>query len=223
MEDSYGAGYVCGALCSRGFIVWNKKYSNYCIALETGDEGFAKMFYENLAGFSKKLPKMGLNKRHYKGSLRQTTTVKLWGKKHVKLLAEKWGLRTGRDRWQVPEAAFRDEAFGKGFLKGFFDGRGNMHVRIFREKGTGKVKKSRSIRISSVNKNGIERIKILLNQEGIKALLYQSLGNTIMEIHGKANLQQFEAVVGFSMPERQAILKEALMPLSIAEEMKGDE
>ncbi len=215
MEGLEIPGYVCGALCSGGTIVWKEYQSNYCITLETKDGEFAKMFHECLTQCSSKVPVISQHQRTYKGRARNASIVRLWGRYAVSALVNKWGLRTGRHEWTAPEIAFKDNAFRKGFLRGFFDGNGAIHVRIFRERGTGKMKKRRSIRVSSVNKKGVEQIKILLKEEAISSLFYHTGRTVVLEIHGKSNMQQFENAIGFSAAGKRALLKEALMPISL--------
>ncbi len=215
MEGLEIPGYVCGALCSGGTIVWKEHRSNYCIILETKDGDFAKMFHECLTQCSLKAPVISQHQRPYKARVRNASIVRLCGRNSVSALVNKWGLRAGRHEWAAPEMAFKDSAFRKGFLRGFFDGSGTIHARVFREHGTGKMKKRRSIRVSSVNKKGTEQIKILLKEEAISSLIYHAGKVVVLEIHGKANMQQFEKIIGFSAAGKKALFKETLMPISL--------
>jgi intein-encoded DNA endonuclease-like protein len=207
---SFSAGYVYGVMCSDGKFVWNEKYGNYSISLETSNVQFSTMFTEHLSKIVNKAPRSGTHKRRKGNVVVHMNMVTLYGKSAIESLSERWGMRFGD--WNTPKASFDDEHFRRGFLRGFCDGNGSVSVNVERTK-TRKTKK-RSIILYSMNRGGLANIGELLRIEGIGTSTYPAGECFALKITGKTRLELFRDRVGFGLDEKKNKLDEALMPLS---------
>jgi len=204
----FSEGYVCGAICSSGKIVWDEKHSNYYISLETGQEEYANLFAEALERIVGKEVKRGERMRSI-----PTRTVTVYGKKDVSALARRWELSPGRRNWSVPRDAFTDSDFRGGFVRGFFDGNGSVSVSI---EDYGKRTKKRSIRAYSVNRKGLTGVKRLLEMEGVKSIMYPCGDSFTIKISGKMRLEMFMHRIGFGLNDKMRDLDRALLPQSLS-------
>jgi intein-encoded DNA endonuclease-like protein len=210
----FSAGYVCGVICSDARIVWDEKHSNYYIMLETMNSEFAEMFYENIAKLVEKEPRTGTHKREKNRQIIHMKTVTVYGRGSVEAFVNKWGVSYGRRNWSVPDMAWNDDVFRKGFLMGFFDGNGSVCVSI-ENRGDKKTKK-RSLKLHSVNSCGLNEIRKLLENEGIKSMIIQSGGCYTIKISGKTRLEVFRNRIGFGLSNKRDLLDNALIPHSIS-------
>jgi intein-encoded DNA endonuclease-like protein len=215
MDDSdFHAGYVVGVLCSDGNMVWDEKHGNYSIHLETRDGEFAGIFLGSLSRIFDKKPKTGKKKRCYKGQESLANMVSVYGKSWIQEFASKWGIE--REPWSVPRKAFTNAVFRTGFLRGFFDGNGNVNEEIRTDK-SGKTTKKRYIRLYSVNESGMKDVKRLLETEGIRSLFYPTGKCFSLKISGKTRLDAFRQRINFGISRKKTLLDKALLPFSVTE------
>jgi hypothetical protein len=217
MNINFNAGYVCGVLCSGGTIRWKK--GNYWLKLETIDDGFADRFLFMLATLTSGKVRSYQRQRNYRGKKYITNIVILSGKKHVKSFIERWKVRTGSHTWSVPSLAFHDQDFRKGFLQGFFDGDATIRLRL-RIHRDGRKQKCRTIRITSVNLNGLKQLKKLLELEGIDCVIYPVKNHYFLEIDGKNRVAQFVKKINFGIPRKRKKIELSLDPVRFEEAMK---
>ena len=192
-------GYVSGVVCSKGFVIFNKKDSVYMIAFETGSSELFGIFTD----MWKSLVDDGF--RIYEKAYRN-------GKRFVFREFYKYGLRTGSHHWKIPEIVLKNKERMKGFLSGFFDSGCYVRWRI-RRRGT-KREKVRNIRIVSPNKSGLTNVKNMLAGFGISPMVYPSGKNYCLDIEGKMKLELFEKRIGFLLEMNKIRLQEALSYLS---------
>ena len=211
---NFFAGYVSGVLCSDGKIVWNEKYGNYAISLETMTKELADLFLNNLTRVIEKRPRVGKHKRIVGGSIVHMNTVTVYGKKIIENFMNRWGLRCGKRDWVVPRLCWNDKEFRRGFLRGFFDGSGSVSS-VIRSSG-GKRIKERALRIYSINRKGLSVLKELLLTESIKSILYASGDCYVIKIGGKTRMRLFKETVGFGLTHKKQRLEEALLPLTLS-------
>jgi len=208
----FNAGYVCGALCSDGCIVFSKKFGNYCISLETKDLDFALLFKSRLYEVTGKEPSLNKRKRKYKDYEHFTHVVTLWGKDIIKNFIKKYNLVTGPLSWHVPKIAYDDEIFRKGFLQGFFDGSGHIRLRLRKHKDE-HFQKCRTLRITSVNETGINEIKKLLELEGVNSVIYSNGSSFILEIDGLNRVSAFVKKINFGIKRKKELAEAFLDPV----------
>lgn len=211
---NFSAGYVCGVICSDGKVVWNEKYGNYSVSLETKNKEFAGLFSENLSKLIEKEPRMGTHKRKKNGNIVHMNTVTVYGKGVIENLISRWGFTYGTRTWSVPQMTWDDKDFRMGFIMGFCDGNGSVSTNI-QKKGEKKVKK-RSLRLYSVNRRGLADLRRLLEYEGIKSMFYQTGECFTINISGKTRLQNFKDCIGFGLTSKKRSLDDALLPLSLS-------
>lgn len=207
----FDAGYVCGVICSDGFIVWNERHGNYCITLESKDKSFVENFSCKISVLLNKNTVIFPHKRMYKNQEYITYIINFYGKKIILEFLEIWGLKKSDSfTWEVPKIAFESQEFRRGFLQGFFDGEGTVRIRFKRMKA-GYTVKIRNVRTTSVNKRGLEEIRQLLELEGIRCMLYPA-GNKyfMLDIEGKFRLNLFKEKIGFSIQKKKEKLEHAL-------------
>jgi DNA-binding transcriptional regulator WhiA len=208
----FDIGYVCGVLCSCGSVVWDEENGNYSLRLETKDREFCLVFQEKLENVVNKKVHLYCKKSPGEPGGCKTYVVQFYGKKEIEWLAGKWNLAGGAWAWQVPQAAFENRVFRKGFLRGFFDGGGSVKARIVERKGV--REKRRAIRAYSVNAEGLKQVRRLLELEKIKAMMYKSGRCYCIDIEGKMKAEIFNRNVGFGVTQKRQKLEEALVPLS---------
>ncbi len=215
--SSFSAGYVYGVMCSDGKFVWNEKYGNYSISLETRNAQFALLFSTHLSGITDKAPRMGIHKRRRGDEVIHMNMVVLYGKSVIESLSESWGMRFGD--WNTPKIAFQDEAFRRGFLMGFCDGNGSVSVNV--ESSERGRKKKRSVVLYSTNRSGLANIGSLLKMEGIGSSMYPAGECFALKITGKTRLETFRNRIGFGLDRKKNMLDEALLPLTAVEGEDG--
>ena len=209
MDLNFNAGYVCGVLCSDGTVEWREKYGNYWLALETVDDDFADRFLFMLASLTQGNLKSFQRRKIYKEKKYITNNVVLRGKEHVKSFIDKWGIKAGCYTWNVPEIAFTDQDFRRGFIQGFFDGDGTVRLRLRKHKN-GSTQKCRTVRITSVNLNGLKELKKLLKLESIDCVIYPVGNHFFLEIDGKNRVANFVKNINFGIPRKKKKLELSL-------------
>ncbi|MEM2174585.1 MAG: LAGLIDADG family homing endonuclease [Candidatus Micrarchaeia archaeon] len=182
-------GYVYGILAMKGVK------SGRRIWVEISDEELKKIAKEKLRSLIKKIyTRKRCGKKHYESLL-------------IILEIEDLGASLGRREWKVPSRAFSSEEFRREFLKAVFDFSGLIRAR--KRKG----RKERCLRLSSINKEGLMSLKVLLEMEGIKALCYKMGKGYVLEINGKHNLQIYAEKIGFENEKKRTLVKKILNPV----------
>jgi len=197
-------GYISGVLCSKGFVIYNKKTATYVIAFETGNEELFQIFTEISKSFL--TPDFKIYEKNYRGNKR--FVFRIYDEMLTRRLFYRYGLRTGSHNWKVPKIIFKNKEREQGFLSGFFDAGCYIRWRI-RERGE-RREKVRNIRIVSPNKNSLNTIKRLLSEFGISPMIYSSGKNYCLDIEGKMKLELFEKRIGFLLELNKSRLQEAL-------------
>ena len=207
MEKLFHVGFIVGVLCSDGYIWWDKKGGHYAFVLESKDREFVEIFRNNLSIFFNKKLKIYERLRKYKNRDYKTYILIIYGKKQISKFLDSFHIKkAGTYNWSVPIFAFKNQRFRRGFLRGFFDGEGTVRIRIRKKKG-----KTRSVRVSSVNKKGLYEVKKLLELEGIKSMFYPQGEKCFMvDIEGKNRLKLFQKKINFSISRKREKLEEAL-------------
>lgn len=216
----YKLGYVAGALCGDGSLIWNENAGNYGITLEVKDNDIANYFSKCLKALIEKSVKTIIRKRTYKGAPYLTFVVYFYGKKETKKLKDRYNVNFGTFEWLPPNEAYMNKSFRQGFLRAFFDCEGTIRIR-FRKKTATRFEKIRNIRATSANKNGIFEIKKLLLLEGISSTMYYSGKYYTLDIEGKQRLESFLKNIGFASKEKQEKLELAARFLTLEEKLKG--
>ncbi len=219
MNLNFNAGYTCGVLCSDGTVEWRKKFGNYLISLETIDDEFADRFLFMLATLTEGKLKSYQCRKIYKEKKYITNIVILRGKRYVKLFIDKWGVKTGSRTWKAPPMAFKDRDFRKGFLQGFFDGDGTVRLRLRAHKD-GSKQKCRSVRVTSVNLNGLKQIKQLLKLEGVDCVIYPVKNYFFLDIDGKNRVTKFVKNINFGLSRKGKKVELSLDPTTFEEARK---
>jgi len=209
MKDDFDVGYVCGALCARGHVVWDEKRKHYTITLEIKNDEFAKVFSERISHIVPKVIMLNL-KKTYRGRMYITNVIRIYGKEVIRNLFNENKLKVGCRDWKVPPRAYKDERFRKGFLQGYFDGDGHVNVRLRKHKN-GKLQRRWSIKATSANKDGLIEIKKLLYLEGVKSYVYQTGNYFVVEIDGKTNVMLFKNNVNFGVKNKREKLESSLI------------
>jgi len=203
MKKEFVFGYISGAICSKGSIIYNKKKSVYMISFETGDKDLFNIFTE----FWKSA--FDGDYRTYEknsGSLIRLI-FRVYNERVARRFYYKYGFRTDSHNWKIPTVIKSKEDL-RGFLSGFFDSGCYIRWRI-RERG-GKREKVRNIRIVSPNKGGLIAIKNALSGFGISPMIYSSGKNFCLDIEGKMKLELFEKRIKFLLGKNKIRLQEAL-------------
>ena len=220
------AGFVCGVLCGSGHISIGSN-GNYSVSLETKSKDMAVIFRENLHKVMSKRPKLCEYDKLYKNKRHTAYLVSVYGKKAVLKFADKYSFRKSPARqWKVPGQAFKNRRFRIGFLRGFFDSKGTIIIRIkSRKSGINKTPrktfKTRNIRAASTNKRGLEQVRELLELEGIKSMLYRAGRCFVLDIEGKTRLALFGDKINFSIPSKRKKLEMAISYEKIEKRMNA--
>lgn len=216
----YELGYIAGALCGDGSLVWNKNAGNYGISLEVKDKDIANYFSECLKAVIEKSVKTMIRKRTYNSAPYLTFVVYFYGKKETKKLKDIYNVNFGTFEWLPPNEAYNNKAFRQGFLRAFFDCEGTVRIR-FRKRTSTRFEKIRNIRTQSANKNGLFEIKKLLILENIPSIIYSSGKYHTLDIEGKQRLESFLKNIGFASKVKQEKLELAARFLTPEEKIKG--
>jgi len=190
-------GYICGMLVAKGRI--NRK-GDFYLSLETSDKEILETATKKLS----LLDQIKVNRRK-RGSF-ESFLIIVRGN-GVKII-DSYHLSTGRHEWNVPSQTFTSRDFRVSFLKAFFDFSGTIKVR----KRIG-GQKERVMKVSSINQEGLNNIKMLLNMEGIKSMIYKSGKGFVLEINGKKNLENFLEKIGLEKESKKELLEKILNPV----------
>lgn len=216
----YELGYVAGALCGDGSLIWNKNAGNYGITLEVKDKDIANYFSECLKAVIEKSVKTMIRKRTYNGAPYLTFVVYFYGKKETKKLKDIYKVSFGTFEWSPPNEAYTNKSFRQGFLRAFFDCKGTIRIR-FRKRTSTRFEKIRNIRTQSANKSGLFEVKKLLILENISSIIYPSGKYHTLDIEGKQRLESFLKNIGFASKVKQEKLELAARFLTQEEKIKG--
>jgi len=197
-------GYVFGALCANGIVMYNEKKSVYFISFETSDKDLTDLFikfWENI--FS---DDFNIYERYANGKKRYI--FKVYDKKLTRRFVYTYKIRTGSARWRIPQAVFSDTGMSKGFISGFFDASSYIRIRIRERRG--KREKIRNIRVVSLNKTGLADMRRILSIFNIHAMLYSSGKGFCLDIEGKTKLETFQNNVGYMIEINKTRLLNAI-------------
>ncbi len=194
-------GYISGILASKGCL--EKK--SHRLFIETSDEVLKDICQKKLSMVFdiKTYTRIRRSKKDYE--------TFLFYIKDTSFL-EKFDLKIGRKHWNVPSYAFTSHEFGMNFLKALFDFSGTIKAR---KRNSGQ--KERSMKISSINENGLRSVKDLLDKYGIKSMIYQNRKNFVLEINGKHNLEMYLEKIGFENQKKKGTLEKILDPVKFDE------
>jgi len=202
--------YLCGLLCAAGRIELNKERSNYYISLGTSRWELVKLFSDALEKCVGK-PKIYTTMRDQGDESRVSYRVVKYGKDLVEGFVSGWGITSETGTWRVPSRV-ADAKFSVMFLRGFFDCEGIVTQYVKRTpKGKHKI---RRVRCTSVNQKGLEDVRSILRENGIRSSLYKSGSYFCLDIEGKTRLDMFKDRIGFTLDYKKKLLNEALSPLS---------
>lgn len=201
-------GYIFGTLCSKGIISYEEKKSKYMISFSTMDKGLFEVF----TFFWEIVIKGSYNTYKSIHNGKERLIFRSYDKKTARRLFYNYGLRTGAARWKAPAIINENTESAKGFLSGSFEAGSYIRSRIRVKKG--KREKIRNIRIVSSNRFGLEYVKNLLMEFGIKPMVYSSGKNFCLDIEGKMKLEIFGKRIGFLTNEKKYALLDALSFIS---------
>ncbi|MBN2101829.1 MAG: hypothetical protein JW716_03085 [Candidatus Aenigmarchaeota archaeon] len=204
MKKDFMIGYISGVICSKGFVIYNKKESIYTIAFETGNEELYNIFTEMWGS----LMKTGFKTYEKIYKKQKRFVFRVYDEKTVRRFFYRYGFRTGSHHWKIPKIVSGNKESLRGFLSGLFDSGSYIRWKI-RERGK-KKEKVRNIRIVSPCKRGLLAVKNALTEFGISPMSYSSGKNYCLDIEGKMKLELFEMRIGFLLGINKIRLQEAL-------------
>jgi hypothetical protein len=190
-DHSFKEGYIFGALCSRGTLIYNERESIFLLSFETSDETIMEAFVTSWANVFNEEYKIYTKIASGKKRL----VFRIYDKKLSRRLFYSYGLRTGSSRWKVPEKIMASQDGKRGFISGFFDSGCYIRIRL-RHRSSG-IEKVRNIRISTQNVSGLEFLKTALMELGIKPVVYKAGKSFCMDIEGRMKIESFNRKVGF--------------------------
>jgi len=154
----YDWGYLGGALASDGCIFYYHKQRYPAIQLAVSDFDFVEHFISCAESIIQRRPAIATFVRD-NGTTR--LTARIYCTQLVNTLIA-WGVGNGSQSWKVPDIAFQDLELGRGFINGYFDGDGSISIS----------KEYPWLRFSSINLEGLEMVRLLLEMFGIKSIIY---------------------------------------------------
>ncbi|MFH0889612.1 MAG: hypothetical protein V1836_00520 [Candidatus Aenigmatarchaeota archaeon] len=174
-------GYACGVLCARGFI---KKGRNNCIGLSTKNKELIDAFAAALRSVC------GRDMLVIQKTIAQKTyfTANIYGK-HIVEIFGNIGFLPKRKTWSPPDIAYHNHDFRSSFLAGFFDA--TSVVYFDREKFLVSGNGYRYLRVTSVNLEGLIKIKKLLSLDGVESSLRSRNSLHYLVVKGKWRLVSF--------------------------------
>ncbi len=175
-------GYVCGALCGRGYI---KRGRNNCVGLQTGNKQLAEVFASSMRALCTRdvVPQQRTryNKIYF--------VINVYGKTVTKIFDD-IGFVANKKSWSPPRLCTTNSEFRTNFLAGFFDS--TSYVYFDREKFSYRGNGYRYLRVTSANAAGLDGIKKLLSMEGAPSSMRVSLhGPAYLIIGGDWRLKAF--------------------------------
>jgi len=193
--------YILGVLAGDGYMDYSIRRRTYHIGLSATDKEFVEKFKECLVNFFKLKPTTEFRKSRYLN----------WNDQYITRLCSKEvceyinSIGTFKKfNWKVPRLIKNSNNKIKSFfLKGFFDSEGEIDKKIGR------------IGATSTNLNGLNEIKIILEDLGIRSTIINRKDirpNThqkyVLRLHDKNSIKLFDSLIGFTIVRKQAILKD---------------
>ena len=154
----YDWGYLGGALASDGCIFYYHKQRYPAVQLAVSDFDFVEHFTSCAESIIQRRPTINT-------FIRDNGAIRLTARVYCTQLANTliaWGAGGGSLGWRVPDIAFQDLELGRGFVNGYFDGDGSISIS----------KGYPWLRFSSINLDGLEDVKSLLEMFGIESSIY---------------------------------------------------
>ncbi len=206
--------YLLGVLCGDGYIQYSKrrgKYKTkhkikqviirsrgtYKIGLEAKDNDFVGYFAFCLSKITGREPGFYVVKRKtISGKPLRYTSAYLYSKKLIEYLLSFGDF--GTYVWRVPQCMLEsDNGIKFKFLQGLYDSEGYVQWN----------KRIRWVKLGSVNPNGLEDIKSMLDELGFKGVfIYRNL----LIIGKKENLVRFRDNISFNISRKKDRLVKAI-------------
>ncbi|MBI2667740.1 hypothetical protein HYX17_03125 [Candidatus Woesearchaeota archaeon] len=192
--------YILGVLCGDGFLIYNSNKSVYQIGLSAVDKEFVNEFRNSLSQVYRLNPTKEIHIPKISNWNNQSRTRLCSIKACENLLCYgKFGVK----KWRVPERIKRaDLEIQSQFIKGFFDSEGNVD-----EVG-------KRIRAFSINNNGLEDVKALLNGFGIESKIHSKknkkprLPSYTLSVQDRKSIELFDKYINFTIIRKKDRLKQ---------------
>ncbi len=191
--------YIFGVLAGDGYMDYNPQRRAYHIGLSAVDKEFVEKFKESSFNFFKIKSSWEFRK----------SRKKKWSAQYITRLCSKEACdfinsigQFKKENWKIPSIINNADIKIKcAFLGGFFDSEGEIDKKIGR------------IGATSMNLNGLEEIKRMLENFGIRNTIIKKKDirpNThqkyVLRIHDKKSIKSFYELIGFTIIRKQKIL-----------------
>lgn len=197
-EKLYIAFAMLGDNVSRNHA---PKEHNYKLGIAAGgDREFAEVWCDNFEKAYRLRPK--INGRNPKSLIAGIGCKQAWLDlhKHFSFGTYNWDIKPSAMNFLLTEAPVDSLGYA---LQAFCEAEGYMEI----DKSHGI---NRRVVIKSINKFGLEKIQLLLEQLNIKPKLYSYPLTNYLIVSQKSNLEKFGALIGFTSKRKRMKLKEAL-------------
>ncbi len=189
-------GYVCGVLCARGHV---KKGRNNCVGLRTDNKELIEEFataLRSVCGRDVLIAQKTIGNKTY-------FITDVYGKDVIGIF-DNIGFLPARKTWSPPDIAHHNHDFRSAFLAGFFDA--TSFVYFNRENFLVSGDSYRYLRVTSVNLEGLTRIKKLLSMDGVESSLRSKKTLHYLTVKGKWRLSSFIVAVPLRTAKRASLL-----------------
>ena len=174
-----------GYICADGYIRCGKCGSKYRYEVRLYDQE-----YETAIHYANIIEKIYGVKAHYYPKYDEIAT---YGREVAEDLNKYRPY--GTEHWRVP-FKFLDRNSARSWLRGFFDGDGDVNVRRSLSKS--------AVRAFSKNKEGLLEVKKLLEQLGIKSYFSKRTNRIEYELDVQSeNIKKFAELIGFNSPKKR--------------------
>ncbi|HDD46156.1 MAG TPA: hypothetical protein ENG42_01660 [Candidatus Aenigmarchaeota archaeon] len=171
--------YISGVICGGGNITYDRQNSKYFIKLSSKSRKKMLKFYDILKELSK-------NTKLYK--YRDRFVVLLRSKYIVSKIIKTCNIKFTRREWRVPPFVKKNITYTKIFLSGFFDRAAIVYMG--KVAVNNRLKGRVLIRVASINREGLQDIKSLLEKMNVKCILYPAGKCYYLDVCGIFNVSQ---------------------------------
>lgn len=161
LNPTYELGYVLGVVYGDGYYTYRKDTKAYMIGLNATDKEFVEYFTLQLCKVLERKTHILISKLQPKAPNRKLQHTTIIGSKKLVLFIKSLNIR------QLEERIEATEECKIGFIRGFFDSEGSIHLTSCEHSGR-KTPKWLKISISNTNKELLEMIQHFFTSLSIK-------------------------------------------------------